>query len=292
MAGPDDRIERLHATIRPGTPDDLATIRSILAAHGNDGPIVVADIVGPYMAYLISRGATWVAEVEDRIVAVAAAIDTGRSRHLADLFVHPDLIGRGIGRPLLAAVLGDEDPRTTSASDDPRAVPLYVRAGMMPLWPTLYLQGSVQALPPGNPRLRPSSATAPELAALELAWTGHDRAADHGYWSAMADADAFVIRDGADVAAFGYARVRQLVATRVLDRLLIHPDADPVATTLAALQRTGRHGGDVMACVLGPHPALRPLLEAGYRLLDRDQFMASDPDIVDPARLIPNPGML
>jgi hypothetical protein len=37
---------------------------------------------------------------------------------------------------------------------------------------------------------------------------------------------------------------------------------------------------------------LRPLLEAGFRVVDRDVFLASDPAIVDSARLVPNPGML
>jgi len=42
----------------------------------------------------------------------------------------------------------------------------------------------------------------------------------------------------------------------------------------------------------GPSPALRPLLDLGFRIADRDQFMASEPGLIDPARLIPNPGML
>jgi hypothetical protein len=42
----------------------------------------------------------------------------------------------------------------------------------------------------------------------------------------------------------------------------------------------------------GPNPAVRPLLEAGFRIEERDTYMASEPDLVDPARLLPNPGML
>jgi hypothetical protein len=37
---------------------------------------------------------------------------------------------------------------------------------------------------------------------------------------------------------------------------------------------------------------LRPLLEAGFRIDDRDTFMASEPDLLDPARLLPSGGML
>jgi len=277
--------------IRPVTAADIAAIRAILAAHGNDGPVVVADIVGPYVAHLIERGRAGVALLDGEIVGFGAAVDTGRTVHLADLFVQPDRLGQGIGRPLLESVLEGAIQRSTFASEDPRALPLYVRAGMQPLWASLYLQGASDALPAPAVRLRTETAAPDRLAALELAWTGFDRARDHRFWGAMPEADAFVVRDNGAVIAFGYARVRQAARIRVLDRLIIHPDAEPVGATLAALDRAGR-GGPVLTCLLGPHPALRPLLEAGFRVVDRDQFLASDASLVDPARLIPNPGML
>lgn len=277
--------------IRPATPDDLAPIRAILVAHGNDGPIVVTDVVGPYVAHLIRSGGARVAVVDDLVVGFGAALDTGRSTHLADLFVLPDRLGQGIGRPLLESVFAGSRVRTTFASEDPRALPLYVRAGMQPLWPSLYVQGPSALLPPPGDAIRVEAASPERLAELELAWTGFDRSADHAYWGAMGDGDPFLVVDGGAPAALGYARSRQAAAIRVIDRLLVHPDADPVATTIAALARAGQ-GGPVFACLLGPHPVLRPLLEAGFRIVDRDQFMTTDPDLVDPARLIPNPGML
>ena len=282
---------RTAASIRPATTADLAAIREILAAHGNDGPIVYADIVGPYIRHQIDRGGAYVSVIDAEIVGFGAAIDAGRAVHLADLFVRADRLGQGIGRPLLDAVLGDAASRTTFASEDPRALPLYVRAGMQPAWAGMYVQGPSPALAPRDERLRAETAVAADLIDLEIAWTGYDRTADHGYWSTMAGADAFVIRDGDAVAGFGYSRVRQQAPIRVLDRLLIHPDADPVPTTIAALRRAG-DGGPVQACLLGPNPALRPMLEAGFRIVDRDEFLASDASVIDPTRLIPNPGML
>ncbi len=277
--------------IRPATVNDVEPIRAILAAHGNDGPVVVADIVGPYVVHLIRRGRAHVAIVDEAIVGFGAAIDAGRAVHLADLFVHPDRLGQGIGKELLETVFTGAIQRTTFASEDPRALPLYVRAGMQPLWTSLYLQGASSALPTTATSLDTASATPDRLAALEKDWSGTDRSIDHAFWGAMPDADAFVVRDGGDVAALGYARVRQAAPIRVLDRLVIHPEADSTGATIAAMRRAGR-GGPVLACLLGPHPALRPLLEAGFRIADRDQFLASDPGLVDPARLIPNPGML
>ena len=60
---------------------------------------------------------------------------------------------------------------------------------------------------------------------------------------------------------------------------------------IAALRRTDR-GTRVVASLFGPNPVLPVLLEAGFRVIDRDQYLASDPGIVDPARFLPNPGML
>jgi len=277
--------------IRPATEDDVPDIRTILAAHGNDGPIVIADIVGPYVQHLIRRGGARVAVAGAEIVGFGAALDTGRSVHLADLFVHRERLGEGIGRPLLESVFAGSTVRTTFASDDPRALPIYMRAGMQPIWPSLYVQGDARTLPPIGAGHTTQAADPDRLRDLELEWTGLDRSADHAYWAAMAGSDPFVVLDGSDVTGVGYARVRQATPIRVVDRLLIHRDADPVATTIAAMTRAGQ-GGPVFACFLGIHPAVLPLLEAGFRIVDRDQFMTSDPDAIDPIRLLPNPGML
>lgn len=287
-----DRLPSPDPLIRDATLDDLPAIRAILTLHGNDGPIVVADVVGPYISHLIGRGRTRVAEDDGQVVGFGAAIDAGRAVHLADLFIHPKRLGQGIGRRLLEAVMAGADRRTTFASDDPRAMPIYIRAGMTPLWPSFYVQGSAAGIPAGPGRLAAEDATPDELAAIELTWTGHDRAADHAHWAAAAQADSFVVRDGHDVVAIGHARVRQMAPVRVVNRLLIHPDADPIAATLTALARTGRHAGEVLISLLGPNPILRPLLESGFRIVEHDQFLASHPDLVDASRLIPNSGML
>src|SRR5689334_24759740 len=92
--------------IRPAEEDDLPAIREILAAHGNDGPVIVADVVGPYLRHLIARGGARVASDGGHVLGFAATIDAGRSVHLADLFVRPDRLGEGIGRQLLAAAFG------------------------------------------------------------------------------------------------------------------------------------------------------------------------------------------
>jgi len=86
-------------SIREATDDDLPAIREILAAHGNDGAIVVADVVGPYLRHLIAHGRARVAVEGDSVVGFGATVDAGASVHLADLFVRADRLGQGIGRP-------------------------------------------------------------------------------------------------------------------------------------------------------------------------------------------------
>jgi hypothetical protein len=278
-------------SIRTATTGDIAEIRSILAEHGNDEPYTTVDIVGPYLGHLITTGRALVVDEGDRVVAFGATVDTGRGRHLTDLFVRIERLGQGIGRPLLDGLFGSDMPRTTFASGDPRAMPLYIRAGMAPLWTSLYLAGEAAVLPDLDRGLTSGDADPSTLTGLERDWNGRERSTEHAFWASQAEADPFVILDGDDVVAGGYGRARQRGPERALDRLVVRPDREPVGPIVAALRRVAR-GGRVAACVPGPNPAVRPLIEAGFRLEDRDTYMASEPDLIDPARLIPNPGLL
>jgi hypothetical protein len=72
----------------------------------------------------------------------------------------------------------------------------------------------------------------------------------------------------------------------------VSPDADPVSALLPAL-RFGLAGTDIGgACVPGPSPLVRILLDAGFRIENRDTFLASDPAVLDPTREIVNTGFL
>lgn len=280
-----------HLGIRPASLADVPAIRALLAAHGNDGPVITVDIVGPYVRHIVEHATARVADRGGEVVAYGAVVRTGIGHHLADLFVRPDLLGQGIGRRLLDALFGTDHPRTTFASADPRALPLYVRAGMTPLWPCLYLRGSVARLPSPKQAIAVEPATHPRLAELERTWTGALRPLDHAFWAAHAEAEVFVVTEAGEPVAFAYARARQPSAARAVDRLLVRPGRDPLQPTLAAIRQSGR-GSELAVFVPGPNPILPILLEAGFRMSDLDQFMASDPSLVDPTRLLPNSGML
>ena len=118
------------ATIRRALEDDLEAIESILLAHDtppSGEPAFPPGAYHRYLRHLLARGTVVVAHAGPSIIGFGASIKTGPAIHLADLFVEPSRHGQGIGQRLLAAVKGDAWPRTTFASDDPRALPLYVR---------------------------------------------------------------------------------------------------------------------------------------------------------------------
>jgi GNAT superfamily N-acetyltransferase len=286
-------------TLRPPTTVDLPVIAAILAA--NDEAVDWPDRPGwPYLDHLLVRGRVLVAEIDDAVVGFGATIslDPSATRFLTDLFVDPDRHGGGAGRSLLDALLEDAMPRMTFSSADPRAQGSYIRAGMRPWWPLLYLSG--EATVAGRPAAglaaaetqswRPASVR--EASERSLAWTGIDREADFAHYARLPEAAGFAVVDDGEVAGIGWARRARRAPGRCLEHLSIAPDADPARVALAAWAAAAPDGGMVSGCVPGPHPVVATLLERGVRIVDRDQWCASDPDLVDPVRLLPNPSFL
>jgi GNAT superfamily N-acetyltransferase len=280
--------------LRPGVPSDAPTLAAInLATEIVDGEPPSPAGITPYFRHLVERGRVVVAEARDgTVVGFGAAVDTGRSRHLADLFVLPDRQSHGIGRRLLDAVLGDARPRTTFASDDPRALPLYLRAGMAAWWPNLYLSGDPASLPAADPDLTVETAQGLEIAALEASWCGADRGPDVGYWTTLPDVRHLVVRRAGRIVGTGIGRQRLNGQGRWMQHAMAAPGEVGPAILLAMLHG-GLAGSEVGGgCVPGPSPLVPVLLEAGFRIVDRDTFLSSDRTVVDPGREIVNTGFL
>jgi GNAT superfamily N-acetyltransferase len=294
--------------IRPASRDDFATIERIAAA--NDEPTTAPRWPGYlYLDHLLAEATLLVAERDGAVVGYAGAAVVGGRRpaaHVTDLFVDPAVHGRGIGKHLLRGLQLEVDAPawTTSSSADPRALTLYVRAGMQPLWPVLYVDAPLDApaadgtgntWPGGRPSTReldPGSASA-----IELAWSGRDFAVQYRHWASRPGGLAFAVEVDERAVAVGAVRDGRVGPGRVLDHLAIAPDTNPVATLVAALWstaiRTPPSAPDPVArltfALPGPHPAVGLVLRLGGRITDHDTFCASDPDLVDPARIVPDP---
>jgi GNAT superfamily N-acetyltransferase len=277
--------------VRAATEADVAAIGQVAVATGQDEEWSGSDPA--YVAWLLASGRLLVAVRDGALAGFGATRRIGAGpaavSMLCDLFVHPDAHGLGIGRAVLAELWRDEPRRMTFSSLHAHALPLYTRFGVDAWWPLLYLAGPVAAL--RAPDGWSVSVSAPaEVAAAELGWTGVDRAADHRAWAARPGGATLTAGRGEVIAA-------GTVAGQADDLGLVHlalapaaDDRDAADAVLAVLGGPGPGGDVVRVCLPAPHPAVRPLLAAGWRVDEFDLFMATEPGLLDPRRAVPSPG--
>lgn len=280
--------------IRPATDADIPAMTAIFEA--NDEPVSWPDVPRPpYVEHLLTRPATRVVvgELDGSVAGLAATIDVGGAerRFLSDLYVDPARQSRGLGSAMLREVFGDARDRMTFSSRDPRALASYIRSGMRPWWPLLYVEVEAGASGTHDPGVEALPADVAETSRLVQAWTGIDRRADFEFYARLPDAAGFAVLMDGRIGAVGWARRELAAPGRWLDHASFAPDADPVRAAFGVLRAAAR-GERIGAAVPGPHPAVGPLFEAGVRFDGNDTFCATDRDLIDPARVFPSPGML
>ncbi|MEU3454790.1 hypothetical protein ABZ671_14470 [Micromonospora sp. NPDC006766] len=179
----------------------------------------------------------------------------------------------------------------TFSSRHTHALPLYTSVGLDAWWPLLYLVGDPRAVrSPAGWTVAPSSPEA--VSRFEAGWTGVDRSADHHAWARRPNGVALVAAlDGRPLAAGtaagegdGFGLVHLATAPRLSDAQA----GDSVLAVLAALDNAD---GNARVCLPAPHPAVRPLLAAGWRATDLDLFMATRIDLLDARRCVPSPAL-
>jgi GNAT superfamily N-acetyltransferase len=299
-------------TVRPATPGDFPAIATVAVATGQDKEWAGSDPA--YLAYLLEHGTLLVAGRDGAITGFGASRLIGEGpaavSMLCDLFVHPGTHGRGCGRAILSQLWPDGavSRRMTFSSQHAHALPLYTRFGLDAWWPLLYLTGDVAAVrAPDGWTVAPApvvevgaagalvaEVAAPvakevaEVAAAEQRWTGVDRSADHRAWAARPYGQPVRAFWHGELAAVGTAAGHG--AEYGLVHLATAPDVPAGDAVLAVLASLKAPDGRAQVCLPGPHPAVRPLFAAGWRLGDSDVFMASDPGLLDPRRAVPDPG--
>lgn len=73
-------------------------------------------------------------------------------------------------------------------------------------------------------------------------------------------------------------------------RLATRPGLDdPTAATIVLATLAELASDAASVCLPAPHPAVRALLAAAWRVNDFDLFMASEPGMLDPRRAVPSP---
>jgi GNAT superfamily N-acetyltransferase len=279
--------------VRAAVAADLPQIAAVALATGQDEEWGGADPA--YMSHLLAHGSVVVAVTGGAVVGFGATRQLGSGpgavSMLCDLFVSPRVHGSGCGRAMLARLWPGDGRRMTFSSQHRNALPLYTSFGLDAWWPLLYLRGRTDAVaaPAG---WRAEAAGAAEVAALELAWTGADRIADHAAWAGRPGGAALLARRGDQVLAAaatggaddGYGLTHLALAPTAVS-------ADAAAAVLTVLAGLEPPDGRALACLPAPHPAVRLLLSAGWRTEDHDLFMATDPDLLDPRRTVPSPAL-
>ncbi|MEU4514608.1 GNAT family N-acetyltransferase [Nonomuraea wenchangensis] len=205
--------------------------------------------------------------------------------HLGDLFVLPDRQSGGVGRALLAELLAGDGPKVTFASSDPRALALYLRHGLRPWTPLLYLTGPAAPLPAPLPAPAVRAARPEEVADADARVSGGARPGTLSWYAARPDVTSHATGAG------GYAFAR-----RSGDDTLIGPaggatPGDCADAVLGALAATGARTGRI--AVPGPHPLVPLLLGAGWHIADHDTLMADEAALarLRPDRYVPHPDL-
>jgi GNAT superfamily N-acetyltransferase len=272
--------------VRIASPDDLDAVVDL--AEIVDPPSTGMDVDRDYYSNIADHGRLVVAEANGIVIGYAGVIQTGSARHLSDLFVHPDAHGRGIGRQVLEAVWDaplSDVPRQTFSSVHPSALPLYIRAGMRPMWPLLYLEGTPASLTASHFTYRDIDAE--EAARKEAEWLGWNRLDQYRYWASRAGARTFVVLDGDTPVAVGClsrSRARHtLLHLAAVDRSVM-TESVSVAAKLA--------NDSVLMAVPGMSLVVPFLVDAGWQVVEHDVYCASESGLFEAERLIPHPGLL
>ena len=276
--------------VREAVLADLPQIAAVALAAGQDEEWGGAGAA--YMTHLLAHGRVVVGVCGHSVVGFGAtrAIGSGPAAvsMLCDLFVDPRLHGSGCGRAMLAELWPGRGRRMTFSSLHGHALPLYTSFGLDALWPLLYLHGGVDAVAePDGWQVEP--ATPAEVAALELNWTGVDRSDDHLAWSRRPGGASLLARRGGQMMASGTAGGAD--GEYGLTHLALAPSAGAADSVLATLAALRPEDGQAAVCLPGPHPAVRPLLAAGWRVAGFDLYMATEPGLLDPSRAVPSPAL-
>jgi GNAT superfamily N-acetyltransferase len=239
--------------------------------------------IPPYLSHVLQTGMLYVAEEDGRILAFAGAITRGNISFLTDLFVLPSSQSGKLGKTLLQTVLPQDNLiHCTLSSSDPRALALYIRAGMRPQWPHFAL------------RLEKSThvwSVAPDMDIIEadpddlalISWdaqiSGRLRSADHQFWVREERAVPLWFRRQGQTVGYGYVRFGAEALpdpqTCTLGPFGASTQEDATACVLAAVNWAVQRAVVLHIDVPGPHPCLATLLECGFHIISFDTFVST-----------------
>ena len=269
---------------RPAQETDLAQVYDVF--YENE----VLDVQNPPppdanptdLWHIFETGTVYVAEDNGTILAFAAAITRGDITFLTDLFVRPARQSAQLGRQLLRYVLPEDNHvHCTVSSTDPRALALYIRSGMSPVWPhfCLRLDKPLANTLPTNVTTLEGTPGDPELIQWDAQISGRLRPLEHSYWVQTQQAvPLWFVRNGEKV-GYGYVRPGAgslwYPSACTIGPLGVSSPDDATACALAAVQWASSRAEILLINIPGPHSSLARLLSIGFHITYVETFVSS-----------------
>lgn len=248
----------------------------------------------------VETGDVWIADAAGKAVGFVGLIIRSGIGFLSEFFVEPSHQSRGIGRSLLTRALSAGAERyCTLSSTDPRALALYVRAGLHPHWPHVLLTAVVnhaERVDPSGACVREARPGDQGIVEWDARISGRRRPEDHAFWRSGLEAVPVWVQRGGATIGYGYVRLGRSQAGEppsvVIGPIGSEAPADAAACVAAAVAWGRAHGEVIHAAVPGLHPALPALLAAGFRITYVETYVASHAEaFFDPRTYIPGAGL-
>jgi len=286
--------------IRRARVEDLGQVYDIFyeAEVGDDANPPRRGIPS-FLKHELETGEMYVVEKGRQIVAFAVLITRSSITYLAEFFVRKNYQSAGIGKMLLQHIL-PRDGRIccTLSSRDPRALALYLRAGMRPQWPNFWLRiddtAHLGELPISDIEIVEGQANDPAFVCWDVEISGLHRPQDHAYWIREAHAMPVWFQRKGQIVGYGYIQMRSPGSLWYPDSITLGPIGtrtadDALDCVCAAVRWAQPHAEMMRITVPGPHPVLAPFLDAGFRIIYVETFVSSSSEaFVDVRRYIPS----
>ncbi|HYP76478.1 MAG TPA: GNAT family N-acetyltransferase [Polyangiaceae bacterium] len=253
----------------------LVSLAELARAHGLPPPVsYTRAAVVPAYEHLFETGIFEVAELDGKIVGIAAATVRDSIWFLAMFWVLPEHKLQGIGRPLLERVerLGAEQGATVRcvwSSIDFAAIASYLKLDMMPAGPIFTFTGPLASEPAAHDEARVSELDPKTTSAIDRIVRGVAREQDHAYFRARAT-PAYQLE--IEQRAVGYFYVKD----GVIGPAAWSDSASGEALLSHALRQASSQAPEVKMIALGVNQtAIRHALGAGLKLVSASHFFTS-----------------